>query len=165
MRMLWLGVLLMVAGPAMAEVYRCSQGKTTVFSDKPCKEGDAPYQAQRPIIVVPHDKAPDLAKQYDEREAREKKARDEENVAWNRDYAARKAEEKRLSAARAKRKVVQGMKADEVRRLMGEPTEVSRDEDRKDTKEVWTYFQDRSKVQVYLKDGVVTRTYHKKSRK
>ena len=57
------------------------------------------------------------------------------------------------------------MKADEVRRLMGEPTEISRDEDRKNIRETWTYLQERNKVQVYLKDEVVVRTYHKKIKK
>lgn len=165
MRMLWGTVLLLLAVPAMAQVYRCPQGKTTVFSDKPCDDKAEPYQAQRPVVIVPHEKAPDLAQQYDERLAREKKARDEENASWNRDYKARKAEEERLRKARLQRKVVQGMKADEVRRLMGEPVEISRDEDQKSTRETWTYLTDRNKTQIYFKDGVVTRTYHKKSRK
>ena len=92
--------------PATAQVYRCPQGKTTVFSDKPCDNQSEPYQAQRPVIVVPHEKAPDLAQQYDERIAREKKAHEAENAAWNRVYKTRKSEEERLRAARSKRKVV-----------------------------------------------------------
>lgn len=165
MRMLGIVVLLLITVPATAQVYRCPQGKTTVFSDKPCDSQSQPYQAQRQVIVVPHDKAPDLARQYDERIAREKKAGEAENAAWNRDYKARKTEQERLRAARAKRKVVQGMKEEEVRRLMGEPTEISRDEDRNNIRETWTYLQERNKVQVYLKDGVVARTYHKKIKK
>lgn len=165
MRMLWIGILMLVATSAMAQVYRCPQGKTTVFSDKPCDDKGELYQAQRPVVVVPHEKAPDLARQYDERLAREKKARDEENSSWNRDYKARKAEEERLRKARAQRRVVQGMKADEVRRLMGEPIEIRRDEDQKNARETWTYRMDRSKTRVYFKDGVVTRTSHSKVRK
>ena len=165
MRMLWIGIWVLAATPAMAQVYRCPQGNTTVFSDKPCDDKAEPYQAQRPVVVVPHEKVPDLTHQYDERLAREKKTRNEENAAWNRDYKARKTEEERLGEARAQRKVVQGMKPEEVRRLMGEPTETSRDEDRKNTHETWTYLVDHNKTQIYFKDGVVTRTYHKKSRK
>lgn len=162
MRVLGAAVLFLTTMAVQAEIYRCPQGKTTVFSDKPCDEKAEPYQAQTPLIVVPHEKAPDLAKQYDARIAQEKKAIKEENADWNKKYKARKLEEARLSAARAKGKVAEGMKAEEVRQLMGDPVEVSRDEDSANTRETWTYLVGRDKTQVYFKDGVVTRTYHKK---
>lgn len=165
MRMLWLGILLLMADPAMAEIYRCPQGKTTVFSDKPCDASAEAYEPKTPLIVVPHKKAPDLAEQYDARIAQEKKAIQEENADWNKKYKAKKAEEERLRAARAKGEVTQGMQPDEVRRLMGEPTEISRDEDRSNTHETWTYLAGRDKTQIYFKDGVVSRTYHKKLRR
>ena len=76
MRMVLAALLLAAGFPSWAEVYRCPRGDTTVFSDRPCGDQAVPYQAQRPLVVVPHQKAPDLARQYDERLAREKKARD-----------------------------------------------------------------------------------------
>lgn len=165
MRMLWLGIWLLAVNPAMAEIYRCPQGKTTVFSDKPCDASAEAYEPKTPLIVVPHEKAPDLAKQYDARIAQEKKAIKEENTDWNKQYKAKRAEEERLRAARVKGKVVQGMQAEEVLRLMGDPTEISRDEDRSNTHETWTYLVGREKTQIYFKDGVVSRTYHKKLRR
>ena len=165
MRVLWAAVFLLATMAAQAEIYRCPQGKTTVFSDAPCDEKAEPYQAKTPLIVVPHEKAPDLAQQYDARIAREKKAIKAENADWNKKYKAKKAEEERLRAARIKGEVTQGMQPEEVRRCMGEPSEISRDEDRSNTHETWTYLVGREKTQVYFKDGVVSRTYHKKLRR
>lgn len=157
--------MLLLAGVAQAEVYRCPKADTTVFSDRPCDAAAEPYRAPQAPVIVPHQKAPDLARQYDERVAREKRENAQSDAEWNRQYKARKSTEARLEQARRQRKVVQGMKADEVRRLLGEPTETSRDEDHEHVRESWTYRLDDGKTQVYFKDGVVTRTTHKKSRK
>jgi hypothetical protein len=165
MRVSWVVMCLLLTTSAQAEVYRCPQGKTTVFSDTPCDDKAQPYQARNPIIIVPHEKAPDLSRQFDERIAREKKAIKAENAEWNKAYKLRKSDEARFSAARIQGKVVRGMDAEEVRRLLGEPTEISRDEDAGNPHETWTYLQGREKTQVYFKAGVVTRTYAKKSRR
>lgn len=165
--MRWIRVvpLLLWAGAVQAEVYRCPKQEATVFSDKPCDASAMPYQSPRPAVVVPHGETPDLARQYDQRVAREKRENAKADAEWNRQYKARRTEEERLATARRQRKVAEGMRADEVRRLLGEPTETSRDEDREHVRESWTYRQDGGKTQVFFKDGVVTRTYHKKSRK
>ncbi|MGH8541105.1 MAG: DUF4124 domain-containing protein [Stenotrophobium sp.] len=157
--------LLLLAQAAQAELYRCQQGGTTVFSDKPCAKDAQPYQPEHPIQVVPHIQAPDLAKKYDEDVQRGKKDRDQADSKWNKDYQTRKEQEQRLKQAHAKRKVVAGMTAREVRSLLGEPVNTNRSESAKGVKESWTYMDNGARLTVSFKDGVVTGTTHHKGRK
>lgn len=42
----------MTAVPAGAEIYRCAEGETTVFSDLPCAAGAAKYDTEKRISVI-----------------------------------------------------------------------------------------------------------------
>ena len=152
-------LILMVLTPlAHAEVFRCQKDGVTVFSDKPCADQAQTYTPKQPLVVVPSgDKAPDLAKQYDQRIQREAAARDKADAAWSKDYQARKQQDERISKARAQGRVTVGMTDNEVRARLGEPLFSSHNENRGVVREAWTYKNnDRTRTVVRFKDGVVT---------
>ena len=160
-------VLMVLAPGARAEVFRCQKDGTTVFSDKPCADDAQTYAPKHPLVVVPGDgRAPDLAKQYDQRQQKETQARDQADRAWNKDYQARKAQDERLSRARAQGRVTAGMDASEVRNKLGEPLFTSHNENAGVTREAWTYKNhDGSRTVVRFKNGVVTETSTAKGRR
>jgi hypothetical protein len=146
----------------VAEVYRCQKDGSTVFSDKPCEADAQAYQPKQSIVVVPRDKTPDLAKQYDERTVKETQERDTANDAWNKDYEVRKKKEASFRDAGIKRQAVEGMSQQQVRDLLGNPQITSRNENLGVVREGWTYRnRDGSRSVVYFKNGVVSGTAHK----
>jgi hypothetical protein len=154
-------ILALLPFSAHAEVFRCQKDGTTVFSDKPCAT-DAQAYTPKPIQVMPATKAPDLAKQYDQRTAKETKARDKDNEAWNKDYQAKKQQEETIRDARVARKAVVGMSQQQVRDMLGNPQVTSHNENLGVVREGWTYKNpDGSRDIVYFKDGVVTNTSRK----
>lgn len=160
-RQILLLVLPMVLLPPVAradEMFRCEKDGTIVFSDKPCA-ADAEAYKPKPIQVMPATKVPDLAKQYDERMARQTKDRDEANEAWNKEHQEKKQQDARIRDARVGRKVVAGMSQQEVLDMLGKPQVTSHNENLGVVREGWTYKKpDGSRDIVYFKDGIVTST-------
>lgn len=146
---------------ASAEMYRCKKEGATVFSDKPCAS-DAQEYSPKPIQVIPAIKAPDLAKQYDQRKAKERQERDQANEAWNKDHQALKQREETVRNARIAHKVVAGMSQQDVRNMLGNPQVTSHNENRGVVREGWTYKNpDGSRDVVYFKDGIVSSAAHR----
>ena len=155
LRVLLLAVL-MGAPAAQAAVYRCTVGGVVQFSDKPCRAGDAPLDVKTPNVVQADDSAP-LAEQYDRRVREYGKARAAEDAAWRKDYEARSADAERLRTARAKREVVRGMSAGDVRRLLGEPQKTATASGKGGIKEIWSYADEgEGRVTVTLQGGTVS---------
>ncbi|WP_028079355.1 DUF4124 domain-containing protein [Solimonas soli] len=145
------------APAAQAAVYRCSVGGVVQFSDRPCQAGDAPLDLKAPNVVKADDGAAPLAEQYDRRVREYGKARAAEDAAWRKDHEARSADAERLRAARARREVVRGMSAADVRRLLGEPRTTATASGKGGTKETWTYADEGDgRVTVTLQGGVVS---------
>ena len=154
-------ILVLLPFGAQAELFRCQKDGTAVFSDKPCAD-DAQAYTPKPIQVMPSTKAADLAKQRDQRIAKEAKDRDQANEAWNKDHQEKKQQEETIRDARIARKVVAGMTQQQVRDMLGNPQVTSHNENLGVVREGWTYKNpDGSRDIVYFKNGVVTDTSRK----
>lgn len=164
-----LAVLLLFASfGAQAEVYRCERSGKTVYSDKPCGDG-TPAQAVRAPnrMDAPPPAQRKLAKQYDERIERDRKARDKADAAWVREYDAQQKRRTEVRSAIEQRKAVRGMTESEVRMALGPPEHVTPGASSKngDT-EQWLYRQDRgAKLTVTFKNGSVSAVSGAKGKK
>lgn len=153
-----LPLALLPLGAGADEMFRCEKDGTIVFSDKPCAANAEAYKP-KPIQVMPAAKAPDLAKQYDERMARQTGDRDQANEAWNKEHQEKKQQQDRVRDARVGRKVVAGMSQQEVLDMLGKPQVTSHNENLGVVREGWTYKRpDGSRDIVYFKDGIVSST-------
>lgn len=151
-------MLVLLPFGASAEMFRCQKDGATVFSDKPCAS-DAEAYTPKPIQVVPSVKVPDTAKQSEQRAAKDSKARDEENKAWNEEHQARKKQEESIRNARIDNKVIAGMNQQQVRDMLGDPQVTSHNENLGVVREGWTYKNpDGSRTVVYFKNGIVSST-------
>ncbi|MGH8504554.1 MAG: DUF4124 domain-containing protein [Stenotrophobium sp.] len=163
-----IGVLiLLAAGAAHAEVYRCQKDGVTAFSDKPCAKDAEAYRPVNPLQVIPHDTVPDTALKPDDKLERERKARDAEYARSNHEYEASKHEAAQVRAGLAQGRVTVGMTAAQVRDLMGEPLTTRRQKRKGRETEVWTFRQDDgSRLAVSLHAGKVVSLYenHRRSR-
>lgn len=142
--------------PASAQVYRCEQDGVVRYADKPCERGARPVELP-PAIVVPAGPQADLLEQADQRKRALREARDSADAEWLDEYGQRKAEEERLRSGRITRTVVEGMSADDVRRIHGEPAVVSRSQTAKGPRETWSYaIEDGKRLHVTFTDGRVS---------
>lgn len=156
-----LRTLVLVAGllPTLvsAEVYRCEREGRTVYTDVPCAAGARPQVPSAPAAVVTGAGVPaEVAKQYDERMAREKKARDEADAQWLEAHESRKAEEARIRAALIEGRVIAGMTPAQVRQVLGGPDEISHEVAGGRNIERWEYRGKGRKRSVSFEDGRVT---------
>ncbi len=141
-------VLLAFSGMAGAQVFRCQQGDTTVFSDTPCGAGAESMQLAPP---------PNIGTVAPAAEA-------EQPVAGHKEAPAK---EKPLSACvdmssterrnvMIGKKVFVGMRASDVRQSWGEPSEIRRTTD---GEEEWLYASATRDRYVHIgKSGCVTGT-------
>lgn len=145
---------IMVCLTAQAAVYRCERNGGVVYTDQPCVGGSAPHRLP-PVGVMPGTgpDAADVAKQYDERTAGEREARDKDNAAWNQQHEARAQAQEKFDLAIADKRVIKGMSADHVRRARGSPDEV----ERRPGGESWVYGSGKSRETVDFVDGRVVR--------
>lgn len=149
-------VLALGTSPVHAAVYRCEVDGVVQYRDRPCQAGDAPLAMPAPNVVEA-EPAGSLAEQYDRRVREYGKARAAEDAAWRQDYEARRDEAERLRAARARREVVRGMSAKDVRLLLGEPQKTDKKSGKGGDQEVWTYADSgEGRVTVTLQGGVVS---------
>ena len=152
---------------ASAPVYRCQQGDTTVFSDKPCAPNAQPVQLP-PAVVIPAGPRADLLEAARQREQREQQGTQTLRQAegeWQAQHAQAKADAERLQRARAQGVVVEGMSPADVRRIHGEPTVTSRNQKGKTDRETWSYLLDDARVTVIFVDGKVSSTRSRESKR
>lgn len=158
---------LLAAAPASAQVYRCQQGDTTVFSDKPCAPGARTVEVP-PAIVIPSGPRVDLIEEGRKREQRESQASSAQRKAeeeWQAQHAQSRAAEERIHRGRAEGKVVEGMSPADVRRIHGEPTVVSRNQRGEANRETWGYLLDRTRMTVVFTDDKVSSVSTRELRK
>lgn len=150
-------VLLLGVSAAHAEVYRCVQNGKTTYTDKPCHAETQPEALPNLTIIKPPPGKRDLAKDFDERVERERKARDQADREWVREYDARQEKAERVRKGIIERKAVKGMTPQELRQALGDPASTSRSESRRGVTERWVYQLDGgSRQAVTLTDGEVS---------
>lgn len=138
-----LGLLvLLVAGAAPAEVFRCERDGRVTFTDTPCAAGAQPLAIAAPSTIASSPGA-DLAGDYDERLSRERRARVDADTRWLERHAAARADEQRIRSALAENRVVAGMTTAQVRQVWGEPDDVQVQIDQNASRERWVYRGDR----------------------
>ena len=142
---------LLLALPAHAAVYRCEVEGRKLYLDRPCEAGGRPH-ALPALGVMPAGGEVDLAMEHDARRDRQRAARDQDDAAWLKAHRARKAVESRMNAAISEHRVLKDMSADQVRRALGSPDEVKRN----NGVERWTYVEGKKRRTVVLEDGKVS---------
>jgi hypothetical protein len=152
MRVLLLLALAASSLGAHAAVYRCEVQGRPVYTDKPCAPGAQPH-AMAPIGAVPAAPASDLAAAHEARRERQLERRERADEAWLEAHAERRKRDATMGAAAARGKVLKDMSADEVRRALGGPDQVSRE----DGREEWTYGSGKQRRTVVLEGGKVVR--------
>ena len=155
---------LAISGPAGARpVYKCEEGGNVTFTDQPCSP-DATAATLPGLIVTapPTQSQRDLARSWDERNARATADRDRSDAEWLKQHHGRKDREQRVRKAMIEHRVVKGMTFDEVKQALGEPQGRSGGDSYGTDKETWTYADGRT---VNFKDGAVTTTSKRKGRK
>jgi len=160
-RCLVMTVTLVLSSPsAVAAIYRCEQGGRPTYTDRPCDAQAEPLDLPGANVYERKGggagSAGDLARQYDERLARERKARDHDDAEWLKTYDVRKRREARIREGLLRGEVVAGMNAVEVRQVLGEPERVTRQDKAGVVKETWTYRDGAQTRSVNFKDGEVT---------
>jgi hypothetical protein len=136
------------ASLARAAVYKCEAGGRTTYTDKPCASGAEPA-ALPALQAIPATEGSALAKDFDERVAREKKTRDEADAAFLKQHAKKTAREKAIRKAIIDREVLKGMTPSEVQSAIGHADEVLPDGS-------WRYRRDGGRVVVRFKAGAVS---------
>ena len=136
---------------ASAEVYRCTVEGRTVFTDRPCAANAQP--AQLPPLQITEDfDGGDLAKQHDDRIARQKKARDDADAAFVKQHTEQREREARIRAAIIDHEAVPGMTLSQLDSALGSPDQ----EDRDGSSHRRIYRRADHTVTVRLEDGRVT---------
>lgn len=157
--------ILLASPAAWAEVYRCEQDGKTVYTDRPCAQGAAPYAAQKPMTVLPATpaaSATELEKAHDARAARERQNRDAADAEWLRQHQAKKDKAERVRGGMVRGEAVPGMSPVQVRSAMGEPDELSGETGH----ERWRYREaDGTLVTVQFKNGEVSKVSRQKKKK
>lgn len=156
-RVLTLTALLMVfSGTALAEVYRCENNGSVIFSDQPCGSDARTIEIQDNRIGgsfnqnLPEPASEDLPPEDNRAEQPEE------------DSACRFINSTDLRRYLVREQVVRGMPRDHVRRAFGNPPEVHTS-----PREVWIY-QSRyygalyELTYVYFRDGCVERVEYRK---
>lgn len=158
-------VALAAADAARAEVYRCEQNGVVRYTDKPCNAQAQALDLPDPI-VLPAGPTEDLLGKARKRNQAQREARDKADTEWLEQHEAQKADEERLRSARIAGDVVEGMKADDVRRLHGDPAVVSHSRGKNGDRETWSYvLGDGRRLHVTFVDGQVSTVRTRKEKK
>jgi hypothetical protein len=159
-----LSLLLQPLSAGAKPVYKCEEGGTVTFTDQPCSP-DAAAAILPGLIVAepPTSSQRDLARSWDERNARATAERDRTDAEWLRQHHGRKDREQRVRKAMIEHRVVKGMTFDEVKQALGEPDRVAAGDSYGTGKATWTY-DDPNRI-VNFKDGQVTTTSSRKAKK
>lgn len=150
-----------IGAPAVAAVFRCTVDGQALYTDRPCRAGDAPHAL--PLVGrMPAGAQADLAGQHEVRRQRLRDAREFEDASWLEAHAARKAHDRRMENAIRQKRAAPGMSTDQVRRALGRPDRVEREAG---GGERWTYREGRKQRSVRFQGGKVVGGDRKGSRK
>lgn len=134
-----------------AAVFRCSVDGQALYTDRPCRAGDAPHDLPW-LGRMPAGKQADLVGDHDARRQRLRESREHDDAAWLEAHAARQAHDRQMERAVREKRTAPGMSADQVRRALGRPDAVKRDAG---GGERWTYREGRKQRTVRFKGGKV----------
>lgn len=157
-----LPVLLLVAWPAAAGVYRCDRDGRPYYTDQPCNKTATPAPLP-PLVELPRSRQDaDLAKQYDTEARHEAQANKKARIE-----SAERAQQAETQAAEIRRalidgRVVKGMTRNEVERVLNLPNRI---EDEGSDHERWFYQDGRSRRTITFEKGVVSSDKSRTSRK
>lgn len=147
-------LLCLPLGTQAATIYRCQQGASSQYSDKPCASSAEiirlPNQPESESATPESPRA--LEQLADQRLQAERQAaqtqRQQNQKAW--------AEAERLQRLQRERRVGRGMEQSAVRRMRGSPDEVRVGSDHQGEWELWLYRRDRLHTdQIRFRDGKV----------
>lgn len=147
---LWM-VAASLESSAAAAVFRCTTEGRTLYTDRPCRAGDAPH-ALPWLGLMPAGPQADLAAEHDDRRERIREARQRDDAAWLEAHSERKEHDRRMEQAIGEKRTSPGMSADQVRRALGRPDAIKRD---RQGGEHWTYRDGKKQRTVRLRDGKV----------
>ncbi|WP_428309558.1 DUF4124 domain-containing protein [Hydrocarboniphaga sp.] len=136
--LLWGLILAAASAPLRAEVFRCEQDGKLTFTDTPCDAQAQPIEVAEPLSIEATGGS-DLAKDYDERLARERRERIRADSQWLAGHERDRLDEQRIRAALAEGRVVAGMSQSQVRQVWGEPSDVQLQIDQNASRERWVY--------------------------
>ena len=97
-------VAVMLSMSAGAEpVYKCEEKGVITYTDRPCAPGAIATELPELIVAEPPGRSQqDLAREHDERLARERAERDSEDARWLKEHAENKAREAGKDDGKAK---------------------------------------------------------------
>lgn len=155
-------VLLALVGLSVqaSTVYRCEKDGHVTFTDRACAGAApylVPYEASAPVVLAPPSNFErELARQYDQRLARNKSARDQADAKWLKDQKGLRDRAAAVRKAIIEHRVIVGMSTDEVKSALGEPDRVQKSETHGTDKETWTYLDNGARRTVNFKRGAVS---------
>lgn len=166
MRTISVLLLSLLPTAASAEVYRCEQSGKAVYTDRPCYAQAAPLTVREPNAVTATQGERKLAREYDRRVERDRKARDKADRQWVKEHSAAEADMARIRKAIEQHRVVRGMTPDQVRMVLGVPAQTDSSVVREADIEQWTYRSASGGKQVVtFKNGRVSNATAEKKRK
>lgn len=158
-------VLIMVSGLARAEVYRCERDGKVVYTDRACQADATPESVRAPNTVTATPGERKLARDYDRRVERDRKARNKADREWIKQHGAAEAESARIRNAVDQRRVVHGMTPAQVRMLLGTPANTTTTAAANADIERWTYRGDGGERVITFRNGLVSSASAEKKRK
>ena len=155
---IWILALLLAGTTAEAAIYKCEVNGKTVMTDRPCAANAVPETVRDPNHMdAPTPAAKRLAKEHDQRTAREAKELAKEDAAWVQAHDADSDKADRVRKGLVERKAVRGMTSGELRQALGEPDSISRTDTARGATERWEYTLASGGTQaVTLSNGEVT---------
>lgn len=111
--------LLTVAGSAAAAgIFRCDVNGQTTYTDRPCSANSRPAQLPSLQTVPATPAQSGMADDWDRSTAKSKAQRDRADAAWLKRYHARKSRDEAVRKGLIEGRVVAGMTADQVERVL-----------------------------------------------
>ena len=158
--------LLLTSSAAQAQVYKCEVKGRTTYTDKPCNKDAVPMDFS-PLTRIDSTRGEkELAKDWDQRVARDKKARDKADKQWIEQHDAASEKAERIRKGRVENKIVKGMTQEQVREVAGEPDKQLTQEGKDVQVEIWSYKPDSGPQRtVSFKNGEVINVTTSKSKK
>ena len=154
-RTLVLGLLALIP-VAQADIYRCEKDGKPMLTDRPCHAEAEPMVVREPNQVTATQGERRLAREYERRVERDRKARDQADREWIKQHDASETDARRIAKAVEQRKVVRGMKPEQVRAIYGVPDRVETSTVKGSDIEQWLYQGGSGgKRAVTFRDGIV----------
>jgi hypothetical protein len=162
-----LAIGLLSAAVSATPVYKCEEGGAITYTDRPCSPAATAHELPGLVVTVPPTGPErELAARHDARAAREGSERERADAEWLKRHAEQRDREDKVREAILAKRVIKGMTADEVRRALGDPEQVSGGESFGTDKESWTFRVGSETRVVNFKNGeVLTTSTRRKAKK